>query len=509
MKKLIFLFCLTLIYSGTSFGQLVNNGATILVKPGATLFVASNIENNTGATITNQGIIEVQGDLTNAGTLTSDTDSKVVFSGSADATLTSGGAVLNDVDISKTAADVILADNMSVNGDMVFLEDDNQVHLGNFDIVLTTVATLDNASNATRYITTDGTGMVQKNVDMDGSFDFPVGNGSDYSPLSATYTGSAYTTANMRVKVNPVVHSNKPADATDYISRYWDVDATGIADYSNALTGTYVTGDVTGTDTNIKGTYYDGTTWNYDDSDGSTNTVSATTSALNSDFTGTNFFGSINLKVFLQGAYSGGTMTTTLNTNNLIPLTSPYAADAITVSSIPADVTDWVLIELRDATTPTTVLSSHSAFLKNDGTIVGTDGTSLPSLINAGASNAIVAVWHRNHLPIRTAVALPTDEKNPDLHDFTTGLSQAYDNLANSVNDAMIDLGSGVYGLFRGNVNMNTAINVADVIQTKNGTNPSQVNVYSNFDVNLNGSLNVADFITSKSSANPTKNAHL
>ncbi|MEZ5050122.1 MAG: hypothetical protein R2766_10785 [Saprospiraceae bacterium] len=57
------------------------------------------------------------------------------------------------------------------------------------------------------------------------------------------------------------------------------------------------------------------------------------------------------------------------------------------------------------------ILSSHSAFLKNDGTIVGTDGTSLPSLKNAGASNAIVAVWHRNHLPIRTAIALPTDEK--------------------------------------------------------------------------------------------------
>ena len=65
---------------------------------------------------------------------------------------------------------------------------------------------------------------------------------------------------------------------------------------------------------------------------------------------------SANLKVYLEGPYAGGgAMTTTLNTNNLVPLnsnnaysTSTYGYTASTVTSIPnSDIVDWVLVELR------------------------------------------------------------------------------------------------------------------------------------------------------------------
>jgi hypothetical protein len=75
----------------------------------------------------------------------------------------------------------------------------------------------------------------------------------------------------------------------------------------------------------------------------------------------------------------------------------------------------------------------------------------------------------------------------------------------------MIELvtGSGIYGLFRGNINGNTSLNVADLTLAKVGTNPTQTNIYSTSDVNLNSSANVADLTLVKSASNPTKLAHL
>ena len=121
---------------------------------------------------------------------------------------------------------------------------------------------------------------------------------------------------------------------------------------------------------------------------------------------------SANLKVYLEGPYSGGgAMTTTLNTNNLIPLnsnsaysTSTYGYTASVVTSIPnSDIVDWVLVELRTGTASGTKVATRAAFLKSDGTIVDVDGKSpvhFPALFDA---NYYVVVRHRNHLAIMSA----------------------------------------------------------------------------------------------------------
>jgi len=63
------------------------------------------------------------------------------------------------------------------------------------------------------------------------------------------------------------------------------------------------------------------------------------------------------IKAFLEGPFNSGMMNTYLNTNGFIPLSQPYAGApwnyAVTdeVVSIPnGDVTDWVLVELRETT---------------------------------------------------------------------------------------------------------------------------------------------------------------
>ena len=80
----------------------------------------------------------------------------------------------------------------------------------------------------------------------------------------------------------------------------------------------------------------------------------------------------LNLKVFLEGPYNGsGLMTTTLNTNNLIPLSSNNAYPTAvyghyTVSnltSIPnSDIVDWVLVELRTGTGSETKVADTCSF---------------------------------------------------------------------------------------------------------------------------------------------------
>ena len=96
-------------------------------------------------------------------------------------------------------------------------------------------------------------------------------------------------------------------------------------------------------------------------------------------------FVSANIKVFLEGPYNGtGGMTTTLNTNSLIPLssndaypTADYGYTESTVAEIPnADIVDWVLVEIRTGTANETKVETRAAFLKSDGTIVDLDGIS-------------------------------------------------------------------------------------------------------------------------------------
>ncbi|MCB9170745.1 MAG: hypothetical protein H6597_03580 [Flavobacteriales bacterium] len=124
-------------------------------------------------------------------------------------------------------------------------------------------------------------------------------------------------------------------------------------------------------------------------------------------------------KVWLEGPYDPNTqlMQDSLRSHGLIPVTEPYTALGFAqagggggeiVSSAVFDVTgpnaivDWVLVELRDAGTPSTIVASRCALLQRDGDVVGQDGTS-SVVLNAPPGNYYLAVRHRNHLGVMTA----------------------------------------------------------------------------------------------------------
>lgn len=456
MRRLNILMFLSLI-AGAVQAQFINNGATVTIQPGATLRVETDFINNSG-TVTNSGTLEVQGNFDNNATFTSSDPSIVRFIGTADANASTGGAVLRNVEMSKNGGDVVLlGENMSIAGALNFNGDDTRIVTGAQSLILPTSADITGV-DANEYVATTGVGRLIKSVSGNATVNLEVGDLVNYTPVSSAVTGTTYTAATLggRAIIAPSLTA-KYADASDYINREWQVAATGIAGYANTMTGTYVAGDVVGMSSLVKGATFHTADWRFDGSNSGASTVIASTTNTDVRLSGLNFFGKANLKAYLAGALpSGTTMTTTLN--SILPTSSPYSlapfnAPAVTAPSIPATATDWILIEVRDASTPSTVISQTSGFILNNGSIVSYDGTPL-RLKNAVASGHI-ALRHRNHLGIRTATAL--DLVNPPvLKDFSLGTGEAYTNGA--LSNANMRLVGSVYTLWSGNANSNTNV---------------------------------------------------
>jgi hypothetical protein len=261
--------------------------------------------------------------------------------------------------------------------------------------------------------------------------------------------------------------------------------------------------------------------------DGNVKWIRVTTPGFSNFYLHTNK-AAISVKAFLQGAYSSGlsrhkdvtsTWAAVLNANALsqpynVSAFGNYAGTESVASSYFAsnsgsttDIIDWVLLELRDASTPSTIIARRAAFIREDGQIVDLDGSSDVSFRGVAPGNYFIAIRHRNHLGIRTASAQSVGgglgTSGSTTYDFTTAQSQAYQNGTITTNGAMTDLGSGVYGLFGGNANTdaqarasggNAAIN--DFLWLVNialGGNTSLVlsNVYNNADMNMDGTVMV------------------
>ena len=200
----------------------------------------------------------------------------------------------------------------------------------------------------------------------------------------------------------------------------------------------------------------------------------------------------LDLQVFLEGPFNGTNMNNYLTD---IPLVQSYNitpwnyTGTESVTSIPANVVDWVLIELRDTTdasfaTCETVIARQAAFLLNDGNIVSTDSTDNTCIVSTTITNNLfVVVYHRNHLGIMSANPV-TETGGIYTYDFTTPDGQAYGL------GAQKNLGSEVYGLYSGNANADVTINTDDktIWTIQAGTQG-----YKSADFDLDGQVNNPD----------------
>jgi len=186
----------------------------------------------------------------------------------------------------------------------------------------------------------------------------------------------------------------------------------------------------------------------------------------------------LNLLTYLEGAYSGSQMTTKLNIGGQIPLSQPYNiapwnySGTESVSAIPnSNVVDWVLIELRDATsaanaTISTQIVRKAAFLLKNGSVVDLNGSSILQFPSASYSHKLYAViWHRNHLGILSANDL-TESGGTYSYDFSTALTQVYNG-----GSGYKEIATGVCGMVAGDADANGFINTSDhnIWKTKTG----------------------------------------
>jgi hypothetical protein len=99
--QLIFLLALPAL-TASAQTILTNDGATLTVTSGTTLYVAGAVQNNAGGTLANAGTLQLTGDLTNVGTLTS--SGTLLFAGTASQVFTPGAATVASLVLNNTGA---------------------------------------------------------------------------------------------------------------------------------------------------------------------------------------------------------------------------------------------------------------------------------------------------------------------------------------------------------------------------------------------------------------------
>ena len=146
------------------------------------------------------------------------------------------------------------------------------------------------------------------------------------------------------------------------------------------------------------------------------------------------------------------------------------------IGSSTTDVDD-VTVELRDSST-SALVASVTARLYSDGTATATFGT-------APSGSFYIAVKHRNAIQTWSATA-QTVGATPLTYDFTTAANKAY-------GDNMIQLESGVYGFYSGDLNQDGFIESGDFPSLYNDNNAGLEGYYST-DLNGDGFVESGDY---------------
>ncbi len=202
----------------------------------------------------------------------------------------------------------------------------------------------------------------------------------------------------------------------------------------------------------------------------------------------------VDVYAFLEGPFNGTNMNTTLN--SILPMDQPFNEapwnynGSESVSSIPAGVVDWVLLELRDAVdaasaTEGTIIAQKACFIDQNGRIVNLDGSGNVRFAVEINDNLFVVVHHRNHIKIMSAGSL-TESGGVFSWDFTAGTNSAYGGSL-----ALKDSGAGASLMYAGDVNGDGTIDTMD--KSNQWNIEAGNNGYFDADLNFDGEVDNVD----------------
>ncbi len=196
----------------------------------------------------------------------------------------------------------------------------------------------------------------------------------------------------------------------------------------------------------------------------------------------------VQLKIFLQGFFysDADTMSSRLRWSNSLPTTSPYSENRRTLTSLPQNISDWVLVQLRS--TPTgAAMASKSVLLRKDGRLVGDLGQTPRFAIDASDGNYYLVVKHRNHAAIMSSVAVALSKGSSTLYDFTVAQNQFYSS------SETVELESGIWGLWAGDINRDGHCTTQDYVLWYNSM-VAEESGYSDGDLDGNTMVDNEDY---------------
>jgi hypothetical protein len=493
------------VFSRAMADNIITSGCTVKISSGIVVSSIDNLIMDAGSDLNVQGTLVLKKNLVNQNS-TPDSlgNGTIEFSGTTNQTI-SGQNIIQNLTINNSNG-LTVSGNTRVSGTLTLTS--GRVTLGSNNLSLGPSSAISGTPSASCMIVPAGTGQLQREfpASFTGSYTFPVGDTTgtaEYSPLTLNFISGTFTSGNYAGVT--LVNAKYPNDSImgSYLKRYWALSQSGISSFSCNATLQYLPADVMGTESSIYCTKVNPSPWvTYSAANTGTHQLTANGLTSFSTFTGTRGAADVSLIAYLEGPYntSTGYMNTTLKTSGLIPLTQPYNtspfnyAGAEAVASIPTDVVDWVLIELRQASTPAnatsaTIIKKRAAFMKKDGTIVETDGSSPVRFYNAAITNNLYpVVRQRNHISIMAANAV-TMTGGIYTYDFSTGIGQAY---GGALGYKQIGSSPARYGMVTGDINQDGSVYTSDfdIWASLAGT----ANVYNRADLNLDGNVYTSDF---------------
>ena len=230
------------------------------------------------------------------------------------------------------------------------------------------------------------------------------------------------------------------------------------------------------------------------------------------------------IEVPLQDPYCDGSYNDiTIDTEN------PLSCPSVAVEAVPANVVDWVLLELRsaaagdNANVATDVVARKPAFLLSNGRVVDASRYAEqimqdPALLCAVSELEInqetcpdvefieleeatdediyLVIRHRNHLDVISATNITGEEdenRNADIyrHDFSVGGSALNDASALKEKD------SDIHVLYGGDVNRDGEVNITDYTGTDDTVGAASsigISAYHDGDTNFSSIVTPADY---------------
>ncbi len=127
-------------------------------------------------------------------------------------------------------------------------------------------------------------------------------------------------------------------------------------------------------------------------------------------------FSQTTMNKYLRDATFAGSVTGF----GIIPATDPYLGTVTVTDGLPANMVDWVLVELRATASGATVAQAVGCLMTN-GSVTDTTGTNGLAFTGLESNTPYyIVVKHRNHLAVMSSDSVQIDESNgTDEYDFT------------------------------------------------------------------------------------------